>query len=61
MAKRYVCRAGCIEALDIYVIGRVAIVWLALSMLLWGFEYRVEIVTEISEAGRAMIITTLNR
>jgi len=53
---------GAFEALDIYMIGRVAIAWLALPVLLWGYEYRVENVTDISEAGHAMIITKiLNR
>ena len=54
---------GAIGASVIYVIGRVAIAWLALpAPLLAGFEYRVETVTEPSEAGRAMIITRiLNR
>ena len=51
---------GAIGASVIYVIRRVAIPWLVLpAPLLAGFEYRVETVTDTSEAGRATIITRI--
>ena len=62
MSVEHVIR-GAIVASVIYVIRRVAIAWLALpAPLSAGLEYRVETVTDNSEAGRAMIITrNLNR
>jgi len=51
---------GAIGASVIYVIRRVAIALLALpAPLLAGLEYRVETVTDTSEAGRATIITRI--
>jgi len=51
---------GAIGASVIYVIRRVAIAWLALpAPLLARFEYRVETLTDTSEAGRATIITRI--